>query len=85
MIKKVTIRFNLDDEQHRSAYEILAERNRCRYKSFADYVVPAVIQFADQAEDRKSAVLSELDRQLVIKEILNELDEKSRQMHEPGI
>lgn len=85
MVKKMMIRFNLEDEQHRLAYEILVGRNRCRYKALADYVVPSVIEYAKHAEEKKSLLLSEQDKEQMVKEILRELERKNQLSHEPGI
>ena len=85
MVKKMMIRFNMEDEQHRLAYEILVGRNRCRYKALADYVVPAVIEYAKHAEEKKSLLLSEQDKEQMVKEILRELERKNQLPHEPGI
>ena len=85
MVKKMMIRFNMEDEQHRLAYEILVGRNRCRYKALADYVVPSVIEYAKNAKEQKSLLLSEQDKEQMVKEILRELERKNQLSHEPGI
>lgn len=85
MIKKMTIRFNLEDEQQRRAVEILALRNRNRYRSMADYIVPAVIEYADQNEQVRTRQLSGQDVKLMVREILLELEGRNDPPQEPGI
>ena len=85
MIKKMTIRFNLEDEQHRRAVEILAVRNRSRYRSMADYIVPALIEYADQNEQVRTWQLSGKDMKQIVKEILFELERRNDPPQEPGI
>lgn len=85
MIKKMTIRFNLEDEQHRRAVEILAVRNRSIYRSMADYIVPAVIEYADQNEQIRTRQLSGQDMKQMVREILLELEGRNDPPQEPGI
>lgn len=85
MIKKMTIRFNLEDEQHLRAVEILAVRNRSRYRSMADYIVPAVIEYADQNEQIRTRQLSGQDMKQMVREILLELEGRNDPPQEPGI
>ena len=85
MVRKMTNRFNMDNEIHRMAVEILLSRNRMKYKALEDYMVPAVLSFANQKESGEILRLSEQDKRQIIAEIVRELDRKYRLPQEPGI
>lgn len=83
VIKKSTIRFDLENTLHRQAYEILVSRNCFKYKTIADYIAPAVIEYAKLDEEK--TLLEKLDKQKLIWEILKELEERTVRKQEPGI
>lgn len=85
MIKKATIRFDLNQPEQREAYEILAGRNCYRYSTYADYIAPAVIAFAHQEESAKKLGLTEQDRKEIVNEILQTLQKQDKASQEPGI
>lgn len=85
MIKKVTIRLNLDQPDQRETYEILAGRNCYRYRTYADYIVQAVIKYAHREEAEKILELTERDRKEIVKEILHTLHKQDKASQEPGI
>lgn len=85
MIKKMTIRLELEDEQHRTAYEILMARNRHKYRAFADYIVPAVIDFNEREEKNNRMKFTENEKQQIIAEILQELNARQKEKQEPAV
>lgn len=85
MVKKMLVRFNLDDEQHRKAVEILTIRSRVKYRSLADYIVPAVLEYASKNESESSVQISEQTKSAVIAEIIRELEKRNYKLSEPGI
>lgn len=85
MIKKITIRVDMDDEQHRQAMEILKGRNKSKHKSMTEYIVSAIIEFEKLSGKTQPMQLSEQDKQQIIKEVLQGLDEKRGMWREPGI
>lgn len=85
MIKKVTIRFELDQPEQREAYEILVGRNRHRYRAYVDYIVPAVIAYARQKKEKENVALTEQERALIVNEILQTLQKQDKVYQEPGI
>lgn len=85
MIKKVTIRFKLDQPEHREAYEILVARNRYRYSTYADYIVAALIAYAHQGDVANKVELTEKDKAEIVNEILQTLNKNGNVFQEPGI
>ena len=85
MIKKLTVRLDLDKEDHQLAYELLTVRDRKKYRSFADYIVPAVLRYQQQNGQIGYRFLSEQEKQQLLLEIFQELKKEKEKRYEPGI
>lgn len=85
VIKKLTVRFQMDNANHRQAYETLVERNHHRYRAYADYIAPAVIAYAMQEEEGRKVTLAERYKKEIVDEILQVLKPKDKKEQEPGI
>lgn len=47
-IKSVLIRFNIEDPEHKNAYECLQKRDKVKYRSNSDYVIKAITAFGGE-------------------------------------
>ena len=52
-IKTTNIRFNLDDEKHRHAWQLLQDRDKKEFPSYGSAVVEALILFFDESESNR--------------------------------
>ena len=73
-IQGVNIRFNLDHEQHRRAWEILNRYDRQKYHSYADIIAAALIALAD--DGTPGSYISEKKMQEIVSGFADRLSEK---------
>ena len=72
-IQGVNIRFNLDREQHRQAWEILNRYNRQKYHSYADIIAAALVALPDDATP--TAYISEKKMQEIVADYADRISE----------
>ena len=72
-IQGVNIRFNLDREQHRRAWEILNQYDRQKYHSYADIIAAALIALAD--DGTPASFISEKKMQEIVAGFADRLSE----------
>ena len=72
-IQGVNIRFNLDHDQHRRAWEILNRYDRQKYHSYADIIAAALIALAD--DGTPTSYISEKKMQEIVAGFADRLSE----------
>ncbi len=72
-IQSVNIRFNLDRELHRKAWEILSRYDRQKYHSYADIVAAALVALPDDATP--ASYISEKKMQKIVADYADRISE----------
>lgn len=62
-IQTTNIRFNLDDEQHRLAWQLLQDRDKERFSSYSQVVINALIELLKEPET------DDMSPELVLREV----------------
>ena len=79
-VQTTNIRFNLEDERHRHAWELLQKRDKKQYSSYSQAVIAAIIELLKEPE------AGEMPPELIFKErILPELSAAVEQTVEKTI
>lgn len=81
MIKKMTFRFDMENEKHRLAYEKIAGRDKNRYKYMVDYVCEAAISMSDG----QMLLIDEKKLRQIVREMVDDCMEKKNSKFEPGL
>lgn len=59
MIKDINIRFNLDKEEHKKAWDYMQEMDRSVEKSYSKVIIKSLIRYFEKADAENKAEMSE--------------------------
>lgn len=80
-IKSILLRFNIDDPEHKKAYEFLQKRDRCKYHSNTEYMIKAILSLDGEQSQNLEYVVKQCLAECIsginisLKEIPTELDD----------
>ena len=75
--RKANIRFDMDNEMHRKAWQLLQDRDKNRFSSYSQTVVRALIEMLSEEAADKSVGFNDTDFLYEISETVERAAEKS--------
>ena len=80
-IKSVLLRFDLDDPEHKKAYECLQKKDRRKYRSNTEYLIKAILSLSGEQSQNLEQVVKQCFAECIsginisLKETPTELDD----------